>query len=445
MARSGDEAMTIGVIGGGAMGLTAAYELAKSGRSVVLFEGQRELGGMASSFDWNGLRVERYYHFICGPDDVFVNAIRELGLEPRLRWRTTKMSYFYQGRHYRWGDPLSLARFPDLNLAQKFRYGLNVLYSKYTRDWRKLEDVSAETWLKKWLGDHAYDVLWKALLEFKFGDQAGDLSAAWIWSRIRRVANSRKNLFQEEYGYLEGGSEVFFQALANRIEGFGGKIERACPVTGIDIQDGKIRGVRTPRGEFPLDALISTIPLPEFLEIRADLPEPYRRALAEVGNIGIMCALFLLKKPLTDNFWLNIKDPRIEIPGLIEYTNLNPDPAFQGLSLVYIPQYMPETDPRYLQPDSETVGRYFAYLQILNPAFTASDLVDYKIFRNRHAQPVPRMGFSKRLPPIQSPITGLQVADTCFYFPEDRTIDQSIGLGKRLAQGILPGGKGAAV
>jgi protoporphyrinogen oxidase len=185
-----------------------------------------------------------------------------------------------------------------------------------------------------------------------------------------------------------------------------------------------------------LEALISTIPLPEFLDIQADLPEFYRRSLADIGNIGIMCALFLLKKRLTDNFWLNIRDPRIKIPGLIEYTNLNRDSDFKDFSLVYIPQYMPDSDPRYVKPDREIADGYFSYLQILNPELTAGDLIDFKIFRNRHAQPIPRVGFGKRLPPIQSPVAGLWVADTSFYFPEDRTIDQSISLGKRLAQGI---------
>jgi len=439
MADSGNETMKIGIIGGGAMGLTAAYELAKSGYSVVLFESQDSLGGMAASFNWNGITIEKYYHFICLPDVAYLEFIKELGLERRLKWRATKMSYFYQGQLYRWGDPLSLLQFPGLSLTQKFRYGLNVLYSKFSRNWQKIEDVSAEKWLKDWLGEEAFEVLWKALLEFKFGDQAHELSAAWIWSRIRRVANSRKNLIQENYGYLDGGTNVFFKALAEKIEQSGGKIELSSPVSKINIRNGRIQGIQTPRHEYPLDALISTIPLPEFLDIPADLPESYRRTLANIGYIGIMCALFLLKKRLTENFWLNIKDPRIKIPGLIEYTNLNRASSFKGLSLIYIPQYMPESDPRYAKPDKDVAEEYSSYLGIINPGLAASDIVDFKIIRARHAQPIPGVGFSKRLPPLKSPVEGLYVADTSFYFPEDRTIDQSISLGKRLAQGISGG------
>src|SRR3989338_8784172 len=160
--------MKIGIIGGGVMGLTAAYELSQSGHSVILFEKQNVLGGLASSFNWQGFQIEKYYHFICLPDIVYVDFLEELGLETKLRWRPTKMSYFYNGKLYRWGDPVSLLRFPHLNLAEKLRYGLNVLSSKFFGNWEKIEDLSAAAWLKGWLGEKAFDVLWKTLLDLKF-------------------------------------------------------------------------------------------------------------------------------------------------------------------------------------------------------------------------------------------------------------------------------------
>ena len=39
------------------------------------------------------------------------------------------------------------------------------------------------------------------------------LSAAWIWSRIRRIGRSRYSLFREKLGYLEGGSSILLNAL----------------------------------------------------------------------------------------------------------------------------------------------------------------------------------------------------------------------------------------
>jgi hypothetical protein len=45
-------------------------------------------------------------------------------------------------------------------------------------------------------------------------------------------------------------------------------------------------------------------------------------------------------------------------------------------------------------------------------------------------------GFLDRLPPIQTDIAGLQIADTCFYYPEDRGVSESARLGRAMADRI---------
>jgi len=51
------------VIGGGFVGLTIAYELAKAGVPVTVLEKDREPGGIAAGFDLEGLRLDRFYHY----------------------------------------------------------------------------------------------------------------------------------------------------------------------------------------------------------------------------------------------------------------------------------------------------------------------------------------------------------------------------------------------
>ena len=43
-------------------------------------------------------------------------------------------------------------------------------------------------------------------------------------------------------------------------------------------------------------------------------------------------------------------------------------------------------------------------------------------------------GFLERLPPWQLPVKGLWVADTSYYYPEDRGISESIGFGRNMAK-----------
>jgi hypothetical protein len=45
-------------------------------------------------------------------------------------------------------------------------------------------------------------------------------------------------------------------------------------------------------------------------------------------------------------------------------------------------------------------------------------------------------GFAARLPPIVTPIRGLQIADTSFYYPEDRGVSESVRLAQEMAARI---------
>src|ERR1700674_3574008 len=85
------------VIGAGPMGLAAAYELVKRGARVTVVERDDRIGGMSASFDFAGTRIERYYHFICAPDETTFAYLREFGLEGKLRSTETKMGFYYNG------------------------------------------------------------------------------------------------------------------------------------------------------------------------------------------------------------------------------------------------------------------------------------------------------------------------------------------------------------
>src|SRR6201996_7785980 len=113
------------VIGAGPMGLMCAMELLKLGHHVDIYERDDRIGGMSASFDFDGLEIERYYHFICKTDFPLFDLLAELGLSDTLRWTDTKMGFFYNGRLYKWGTPLALLAFDGLGLVSKFRYGLH--------------------------------------------------------------------------------------------------------------------------------------------------------------------------------------------------------------------------------------------------------------------------------------------------------------------------------
>jgi len=420
----------IAVLGAGPMGLAVAYQLAKDGCRPVVFEADDRVGGMTAAFDFGGLSIERYYHFHCISDTAFLQMLEELGLSQKMHWVETRMGYYYQGRLQPWGNPLALLRFKGLSMMAKFRYGLHAFLSTKRTDWRPLDKLEATSWIKRWVGAEAYEVLWRKLFDLKFYDYAHGLSAAWIWSRVRRIGRSRYDLFREKLGYLEGGSETLLQGMRAAIEAKGGEFRLQSPVSRVVIESGRVRGIES-KGEFhAFDKVVSTIPLPLVPRVMPDLPADVLQCFQSRRNIAVVCVIVKLRKPVTENFWLNTNDPDMDIPGVVEYTNLRP----LDHHVVYVPFYLPGEHPKYQEPDEVFLAKVKRYLMKINPALTEADFIDARASRYRYAQPICEPGYLDKLPPVGLPVRGLWVADTSYYYPEDRGISESIGFGRNMAK-----------
>ena len=89
------------------------------------------------------------------------------------------------------------------------------------------------------------------------------------------------------------------------------------------------------------------------------LPESSKQAYDAIKNIGVVCLIFKLKRSVTPNFWMNVSDPEIKIPGFVEFSNLRPT----GDTIVYVPYYMPVDNPIWRRSDAELLDEAFGYLK----------------------------------------------------------------------------------
>ena len=420
----------IAVLGAGPMGLAVAYQLARDGHHPIVFEADDRVGGMTAAFDFSGLTIERYYHFHCISDNDFLTTLDELALADKMHWIETKMGYWYQGRLQPWGNPVALLKFRGLSLVAKFRYGLHAFLCTKRNNWKPLDHVEATGWIKRWVGKEAYEVLWRRLFDYKFYEYTDNLSAAWIWSRIRRIGRSRYSLFREKLGYLEGGSETLLQAMCADIEAHGGEIRLKSLISKVVIEEGKVRGVEVAGRFEAFDKVISTIPLPYVPRLMPDLPTDILDCFRSINNIAVVCVIVKLRKALTGNFWLNTNDPEMDIPGLVEYSNLRP----LDRHIVYVPFYMPGEHSKFAEPDQAFLDKVRRYLKKINPELCDEDFIDMHTSRYRYAQPICDPGYLDKLPAVSLPVKGLWVADTSYYYPEDRGISESIGFGKKMAK-----------
>jgi len=423
----------IAVVGAGVMGLTLAYELIKTGYDVTVFEKDDRPGGMSASFDFDGLIIERYYHFFCKPDTPIFELLKELGIDHLLKWKETQMGFFYEGKLYKWGNPAALLLFPRLGLISKIRFGLQVFLSVKRDRWDKLDRITAARWAKDWSGKKAYNALWDSLLRLKFHWFHDQISAAWVWRRLRRVGRSRKNMFTETLAYLEGGVEELLTGLQKKIIAGGGKIFLNANVKHIDVDKNKVTGLVVNGEEHFFDGVVTTVPLPYIPRLIPGLPGEVTKKYAGLDNIGVVCVLLKLSSPLTENFWLNISDRTIELPGVIEFSNLNPLPE----KLVYFPFYLHRTDEKFSKSDQYFIDLVKGYCKRINRNFGESWVLGQRVHRYEYAQPVCPPGFSQGLPPVKTVIEGLYVMDTSYYYPEDRSISESVNAAQKLGSILI--------
>lgn len=423
---------TVAIIGAGPMGLGAAYELGKKGIKVDIYEAGSRPGGMTASFDFDGIEIERFFHFICATDYDYFRVLDELGIGDRLHWVNTRMGYFYNGRMCNWGDPISLLAFPGLTLIDKFRYGLHVLYCKQLQGFDDLDKLSATSWLKKWLGERAYKILWDPLMSLKFYELQDKPSAAWIAARIQRVGQSRESLFKEKTGYLTGCSETLIHAMTDAINEQGSSLNLGQSIDEVLVKDGRVSGVRVNGEVKSYQKVIVTVPLPYVSRLIPGLPDDDHEKLSKVESVAVVCLMFKLDRAFSPYFWLNINTPGISMPGIIEYTNLNP---LNGKDhILYIPYYMPSSNPKYAWTDKQFYEEVLKNFRIMRPDFHESWIGSFKASRYQYAQPVCVPEYLKKIPPMKSQVGGLYMADTSYYYPQDRSITESLKTGLQLAE-----------
>jgi protoporphyrinogen oxidase len=435
-----DEQTTVCVIGAGVSGLSAAYDLGRLGYRVVVLESAEYIGGLASSLVIDGRPIERFYHFICRGDVDLIALVEELGLGDKLHWEQTKTSFYYNGRLYGFGTPIDLLRFTAVPFTQRVRFGLNIISSRFARPWDRLDGLAAKSWLIDQVGDKAYEVIWDPLLRVKFGDYHDQVSAAWIWHRIHRVARSRRRLWEREnFGYLELGSETIIQGLLREIERLPNVSLRVrARVKTIQAEHGRVAAVILLDGDerIACDDVISTVALPVLLRLAPDLNSDYRAKLGQIDYLGVVCGLLKLSHPITDSFWVNINDPDIPFNGIIEYSNLNRHLGLPGKAIVYIPYYLRTSAPRFSFGDDQLMDEFIQGLKRINPAFDPSWVEEWHISRTGYAQAICSVGFAALVPDHQTPLDGLYITDSTQFYPEDRTISSAIRVGRRVADMI---------
>lgn len=432
----------IAIIGAGAAGLSAAFYLSKEKYNITIFESAPFVGGQASTININGGLLERGYHHLFTNDYSIIQLMKDLNISNKMKWYPSKVGTYINGKTHPTTSPLDLLRFSPLPFRERIKLGLFSLRIKNIKNWRKLEQFTANEWLERNLGGESYHKFWKPLLRAKFGDYYDQIGMPWFWSKMQTRFASRKGkipvsfLNKEVLGYPEGSFETIFDQMKIYFKQNNINLLLSTPVTKIIPQeDSKIKldyHENESRKSRNFDLVLSTTPSFIFSKL-IDLPKIYLKKINSAHYIGALVMIIELQKKLTDHYWVNIVDENIPFLGLIEHTNMISKKLYGNKNLIYLTNYLDRNHKYFSLSNSEMLEVYLPHLKKFNKDFSEKWITNYHMNSLSAAQPIIGKNYSKNIPQHNTPIKNLFLANTTQIYPEDRGTNYSIRMGKEIA------------
>ena len=421
--------MDICIIGGGVTGLVAAYRIKRQNTgNVTIYEQGDVLGGLLSSYtipkpspnvqssaqSAPNYNIEKLYHHIFSNDELLLSLFSELNINSKLHWFSGSTGYYIDGNIHHLTTPFEILRYPYLSFFEKGRLGIFTLRAKeYLKE--NLDNITAETFIKKELGEGIYASFFEPLLRSKFGSNVKEISAAWLVSRV--AIRSDRGTSGEKLGYLEHGFSHFIDVLETEIRKAEGTIHLNTPVTEISREGERWRVNGT-----DYDVVISTISPTQIQELGGPECEqvPYQ--------CSICTTLALPRDVLQKIYWINMGD-NAPFGAVIGHTNFAPYEWYNE-HIIYLAAYAPKPPgPEYKQKMIDAFCNLFSVQQ--------SEIHWHKLAIEPYAGPLYKIGYKSR-------IQGKEIAPH-FYaagmfseenYPE-RSINGSVAAGEAVGQEMM--------
>ncbi|MDD3679399.1 MAG: FAD-dependent oxidoreductase [Candidatus Shapirobacteria bacterium] len=394
----------IAIVGGGITGLYLAYRLSPS-YQVTIFEKDRQVGGLISGFklpnwDWS---ADNFYHHFFDSDKKLINLLEELSVTYFFKkpvtaiWQNNKLSAF--------SSPKDLILFPGLNLFDKLRLGVAVLSLKTFANYHLIPDREAIKIFPILMGQSSYRAVWEPLMRGKFGSYHNQVSAVWLWGRIKKRS--------AKLGYPQGGFSKLIEQLAKKIVDSGGQIKVNQPIKSISQLKN-------------FNKVIFTTPKAILDQITNDRTISGKKTISYLASLNLVLSGHqpIIKKDL---YWLNIADPACPFVAIINQAGLVKPCHHKNNYLTYIGGYYRQDDPVLAMSANDILAKFNPFIKKINPNFK---IKNYQTRLNKYlwAQPIVTPGYQESLPPFKTKKKNTYLVNMEQIYPWDRGVNYAIEL-----------------
>jgi protoporphyrinogen oxidase len=446
----------VAVVGAGILGTVLALRLAQGGARVTLLERAPSPGGLAGSIDFDGHRVDRFYHVVVPSDARMIALAEELGLASALSFTPVGVGFFIDGEMHPFNGVGDFLRFPPLSPLGRARLAWFVAQCQLRKDYAPLEDLPLEAWLTRHCGRKVVERIWRPLLDSRFDGRHEELPATYLWARTNRMRSARAGGGGgERMGSIAGGGhERLVLAAAQRAREVGVDVRLGAGVEGLvleaddeglegggpggaPVRSGgpRVAGVRVDGVDERFDLTLATLQLPALRRLLPDALAPLLDAYPR-RHLGVVCLVLKLRRSLLPYYSVNICDPT-PITTVVEASHVVGTEHTDGLRLAYLPKYCDPSAPEFSEDDESIYRRFTAMLARLAPGFRHEDVVAWTVQRAPLVEPVHALGHHPRSAPLWPGVEGLGLASAGQVYPRLLNGESIVGLAERVAAEAL--------
>lgn len=345
-------------IGAGPAGLTAAYELVKSGRDVLVLEADTTyVGGIARTIRQDGFCFDIGGHRFFSKSAMIMSWWREI-LGPDLLVRPRKSRIFYGGKFY----PYPLDLWPtlrNLGVVESLRCLLSYLEARL---FPYIHPRNIEEWVTNQFGERLFRIFFKTYTEKVWGMPCRDIAADWAAQRIKGLSFSTalknavlnamglkrrgtvKTLI-EQFLYPRKGPGMMWEAAAEKVQAGGGQVKLGCSVEKLAYDEKSQTWRVTWRedgNEHTVEAaqVISSMPLKELVSAIEAAPEAVRSAAGRLAYRDfLIVALVLADRKSFDDNWIYVHAPEVKVGRIQNFKAWSPDMVAQADLVCYGLEY----------------------------------------------------------------------------------------------------------
>lgn len=397
-----EEKENIVVLGAGVGGLAAGYFLARTGKyHVTVLEKAPVIGGLCATFEHNGFQLDYGAHKLYSVIPGIMDEIQDLMGERLLRL-PKKNRLFLRGQLVDY--PLRLGNLakvlgPGTFLQLGFGYGLELLKGIFNRS----PPASYEDYIIRRFGRPTYELVFKPLAEKVWGDPATlhpemartRVPASGGFEVILKLLGLKKETAEtnaEFFYYPRKGFGDWPQALAEKIEEYGGSILRNADITALRKADGKITAVEADIDgkpvSFPSDYVVSSIPLPVIGKMVLSSDDKIFSQAVEGLQFRhlILVYIFLNRDLVMDDQWIFFPQKDVIFSRLFEQKQMNPELGPKGSTVVTADFTTTESSELWRTSDEVLAEKVISGLVHTGIA-SADEVTSYHVVKYRNFYP----------------------------------------------------------